>query len=55
MPALDMEIISEVFVGSVIREGFGKIVHHEKCARDEGKTPGTGFQEQAPNYLKLCW
>jgi hypothetical protein len=26
MPALDMEIISAVFAGAVIREGFGKLV-----------------------------
>jgi hypothetical protein len=25
------------------------------CTRDEDGPPGAGFQEQAPNHLKLCW
>ncbi len=25
------------------------------CARDGGRPPGAGFQEQAPNHLKLRW
>ena len=25
------------------------------CTRDGGRSPGTGLQEQVPNYLKLLW
>jgi len=57
--------IYAVFADSVISEGFGKVVRHERawcyiesvrnCTRDGGGPPGAGFQEQAPNHLKLRW
>jgi hypothetical protein len=65
IPLETMEIISAVFAGMVIREGFGKLVRHEhawrykegvrNCARDGGGPLGAGLQEQAPNHLKLRW
>ena len=65
MPVQDKEIIHAVFADSVISEGFGKLVRHERawfyregvrnCARDGGGPPGAGLQEQAPNQLKLRW
>jgi len=43
----------------------GKLVRHERawcyregvrnCARDGGRPPGAGLQEQASNHLKLRW
>ena len=57
--------MSAIFADSVITGGFGKIVRHERawcyregvrnCARDGGRPPGAGLQEQAPNHLKLRW
>jgi len=61
----DVQIISAVFAGSVIRERFGKLVRHGRawchmksvrnCARDEGRPLGVGLQEQASKHLKLRW
>jgi hypothetical protein len=54
-----------MFPARLIRVYCGKLVRHERawcyrdsvrnCARDGGRPPGAGLQEQASNRLKLRW